>query len=80
MPPRISADEFMRKPPRGRRGRPSSLAPYAADLKKMRDNNYGLAELQEYLKLNGVVVGVSTISMFFARQQEKPVNAIRASA
>lgn len=69
---RITADEYMRQPPRpDRRGRPSLLAPYAADLAKMRANHYQLADLQDFLKKNGVEVGVSTISMFFARQKQK---------
>jgi hypothetical protein len=76
MPPRISADDFMSKPPRPRRGRPSSLAPFAADLTKMRDKGYALAEQKEFLALNGVEVGVSTISMFFSRQKAKASDSV----
>ena len=64
----ITADDFMRKPPRRRRGRPSLLAPYADDLAKMKASGYQLADMREFLELNEVKVGVSTISMFFARK------------
>ena len=82
MPPmtHITADEFMRKPPRAdRRGRPSSLAPFAADLTRMRAKRYQLADLQEFLAQNGVEVSVSTISMFFARQKKAAAEAMSAS-
>ncbi|MCD0253082.1 hypothetical protein JWH16_04330 [Xanthomonas campestris pv. campestris] len=69
--PRITVDEFMRKPPRVRRGRPSLLAPYGDDLKKMRALRYPLSDMQSFLALNKVEVSISTISMHFARQRER---------
>jgi hypothetical protein len=66
----ITADDFMRTPPRRRRGRPSLLAPYADDLALMKAKGYKLDEMQEFLELNEVKVGVSTISMFFTRKDK----------
>lgn len=66
---RITAQEFMSTPPRRQRGRPSLLAPYASDLVTMRSKRYSLSEIREFLKLNDVEVGVSTICMFFKRRE-----------
>ncbi len=67
---RVSADEFARKTrPRGERQ--SRLAPFDAELRTLRTKGYGLDQLREFLKENGVTVTVATVSAYLRKKQDQ---------
>ena len=82
----ISARDFMsQNPPRrhapqefqGKRTS-SAMAPYAIAISDMRAQGYTLAQVQEFLKKNGVPVSIAAISMFLSSL--KKTDASKASA
>ncbi|MGU4704049.1 hypothetical protein K6L09_46200, partial [Burkholderia cepacia] len=62
---------FMSATPATRRGKPSPLKPFEQDIKKLRESGYGLQQIVEYLKRNGVNTSVQTVSSFIRRNIEK---------
>ena len=54
-------------------GKRSKLAPYRADLLKLAEMGYTLAQMQNFLKLNGIVISCSGIAAYLARQKNKNV-------
>ncbi len=48
-------------------GRRSKLQPYAEAIRNLARDQYGLPQIQEFLRLNGVEVSATTIARFIER-------------
>jgi hypothetical protein len=69
-PLRLTVEDFVNKEqPRGR----SRLAHYDDELRLLKARGYGLDQMREFLKANGITVTVAAISAYFKKSQKSPL-------
>lgn len=77
----MDADDYLKAvPPASRR---SKLAPWLADIRKLRANGYTLEQVREFLSQNGVEISIAGVSAYVKRmeaRQEKEVTKPAAPA
>ncbi|MFC3874256.1 hypothetical protein [Neisseria musculi] len=68
--PKISAAEFIKT--HQKNGRSSKLEPYREDILLLKSKGYTQQQILEFLKLNGITVGMTTLNWFIRSRQNKP--------
>ena len=66
----ISAEEFMQQ--RQGRKRVSKLEPFKADILKLKNNGFTQEQILEFLALNHVQVGLTTLNSFIRSRSDQP--------
>lgn len=67
----MNVDDFMKATPITGKGRRSRLMPYLEDIKKLREKDYSLSQICDFLKANNVTATVATVSSFIRRHITK---------
>lgn len=68
----MDAKEFLQQvTPAAKRSR---LAPFMQDIEMLRSAGCSLAQVQEFLKINGVVISRAGLSAYLLRKQESESN------
>jgi len=65
----LDADEFLKTVEPA--GKPSRLKPFLPDMLKLREANYTLEQVKEFLTLNGVEISVSGIAAYLKRHDNE---------
>ncbi|QEY25808.1 hypothetical protein [Neisseria zalophi] len=65
---KISAAEFIKK--HQATGRNSKLEPYKADILLLKSQGYTQQQILDFLRLNGVTVGMTTLNWFIRSRME----------
>ena len=65
----MDADDYLKAvPPASRR---SKLAPWLADIRKLRANGYTLEQVREFLAKNGVEITIAGVSAYVKRMEAR---------
>ncbi len=66
---KISAQEFMKK--ENQTGRKSKLDPFQDDILLLKTHGYTQQQILDFLKMNDVVVGMTTLNWFIRSRSDK---------
>ncbi|MDO1509509.1 MULTISPECIES: hypothetical protein [unclassified Neisseria] len=66
--PKISAAEFIQA--HQKRGRSSKLEPYREDILLLKSHGYTQQQILDFLKMNGITVGMTTLNWFIRSRTE----------
>ena len=64
----VSTEEFLKTLHPGKKGRTSKLHKYRDDLEKLAKSGCSVAQMQAFLKLNGLQIGIQPISNFLVKE------------